>query len=102
LGVQRAEEFAKHGANDVEQGNRPAREEAYGPGLNNWDIALLKDTSLTESKSLEFRLEKFNTFNHAQFFGANSVDGNINDSTFSQVISAMPPRLMQAALKFRF
>ncbi|MGB7495107.1 MAG: TonB-dependent receptor [Candidatus Acidiferrum sp.] len=74
----------------------------YGPGMNNWDMAPLKDTALTEPKSLEFRLETFNTFNHAQFFGPNSVDGNINDSTFGQVISAMPPRLMQAALKFRF
>jgi Carboxypeptidase regulatory-like domain/TonB dependent receptor len=74
----------------------------YGPGMNNWDMALLKDTALTESKSLEFRLETFNTFNHAQFFGPNSVDGNINDTTFGQVISAMSPRLMQAALKFRF
>jgi hypothetical protein len=30
------------------------------------------------------------------------VDGNINDSTFGQVISANSPRLMQVALKFRF
>jgi hypothetical protein len=74
----------------------------YGPGIENWDIALLKDTNLTESKVLEFRLETFNTFNHAQFFGANSVDGNVNDSTFGQVVSAMPPRLMQIALKFQF
>jgi hypothetical protein len=82
-------------------GNAPRRY-FYGPGFNNWYMALLKDTALTESKALEFRLETFNTFNHAQFFGANSVDGNINDSTFGQVVSAMPPRLMQAALKFRF
>jgi len=83
-------------------GNAPRRF-FYGPGMNNWDIALLKDTALTESKTLEFRLETFNTFNHSQFFGANSVDGNINDTTtFGQVISAMPPRLMQAALKFLF
>ena len=74
----------------------------YGPGMDNWDIALLKETHFSESKVLEFRIETFNTFNHAQFFGANSVDGNINDSTFGQVINAMSPRLMQAALKFRF
>ena len=79
-----------------------ARRLFYGPGMDNWDIALLKDTHLAESKVLEFRLETFNTFNHAQFFGANSVDGNINDSTFGQVTSAMPPRLMQVSLKFRF
>lgn len=79
-----------------------ARRFFYGPGMDNWDIALLKDTALSESKTLEFRLETFNTFNHAQFFGANSVDGNINDSTFGRVVSAMPPRLIQAALKFSF
>jgi hypothetical protein len=70
--------------------------------MNNWDMALLKDTAISESKSLEFRLETFNTFNHAQFFGPNSVDGNINDSTFGHAVTAMSPRLMQAALKFSF
>jgi hypothetical protein len=74
----------------------------YGPGMANWDIALLKETHFTESRVLEFRMETFNSFNHAQFFGANSVDGNLNDSTFGQVVNAMSPRLMQAALKFRF
>lgn len=74
----------------------------YGLGMNNWDIALLKETHFTESKVMEFRLETFNTFNHAQFFGANSVDGNFNSPTFGQVVSAMAPRLMQTALKFRF
>jgi hypothetical protein len=70
--------------------------------MDNWDIALLKETHFSESKVLEFRMETFNTFNRAQFFGANSVDGNINDSTFGQVTNAMPPRLMQVALKFHF
>ena len=79
-----------------------ARRFFYGPGMDNWDIALLKDTHFGESKVLEFRIETFNTFNHAQFFGANSVDGNINDATFGRVVSANSPRLMQAALKFRF
>jgi len=79
-----------------------SRRPFYGPGMNNWNIALLKDTRLSESKVLELRLETFNTFNHTQFFGATSVDGNINDSTFGQVISAMPPRLMQLSLKLQF
>jgi hypothetical protein len=79
-----------------------SRRPFYAPGMNNWNIALLKDAHLSESKVLEFRLETFNTFNHTQFFGANSVDGNINDSTFGQVISAMPPRLMQLSLKLQF
>ncbi len=74
----------------------------YGPGLDNYDIALLKNVHLTESKSLQFRIEAFNIFNHAQFFGPQSADGNIDSSTFGQVVSAQPPRLVQLAAKFNF
>ena len=74
----------------------------YGPGIDNYDLALLKELPLTESKSLQFRLEAFNAFNHAQFYGPTAVDGNINGSTFGQVVSAAPPRLVQLAVKFSF
>jgi hypothetical protein len=74
----------------------------FGPGLDNYDIALLKNVRLTESKSLQFRVEAFNIFNHAQFFGPQAVDGNIDSSTFGQVISAAPPRLVQIGAKFFF
>ena len=83
------------------QGNAPRRP-FYGPGVNNWDMALHKATKLTERKSLEWRLETFNTFNHAQFYGSGSVDGNINDATFGKVVRAAPPRISQIALKFLF
>jgi hypothetical protein len=79
-----------------------ARRPFYGPGIINFDMALHKVTKLTESKSLEFRLETFNTFNHAQFDGNGSVDGNINDATFGQVVKAAPPRISQVALKLFF
>ena len=74
----------------------------YGPGMNNFDLALLKNVRLTESKSFQFRLEAFNAFNHAQFFGPQAVDGNIASSTFGQVINAAPPRLVQLGAKFFF
>jgi hypothetical protein len=74
----------------------------FGPGLENYDMALLKNVRLTESKSLQFRLEGFNVFNHAQFFGPQSVDGNISSSAFGQVVSANPPRLVQLGAKFFF
>jgi hypothetical protein len=74
----------------------------YGPGMNNYDLALLKNVRLTEAKSLQFRLEAFNAFNHAQFFGPQAVDGNIDSSTFGNVISATPPRLVQLGFKFLF
>jgi hypothetical protein len=75
-----------------------------GPGMNNFDLALLKNVRLTEAKSLQFRFETFNAFNHAQFFGPQSVDGNIADlgSTFGQVVSAQPARIAQLGAKFIF
>jgi len=74
----------------------------YGPGIDNYDVALRKLTRVTESSSLEFRLELFNAFNHAQFDGANSVDGNINDSTFGQILKSQPGRVGQVAVRFVF
>jgi hypothetical protein len=73
-----------------------------GPGLDSYDMALLKTVGITESKSLQFRLEGFNIFNHAQFFGPQSVDGNIGSPPFGQVVSANPPRLVQLGAKFLF
>jgi hypothetical protein len=81
-----------------------------GPGLNNWDIALLKDTSVTERVNAEFRVELFNAFNHAQF---GQPDGNVNDTLavspdtgrltgFGIVSTANPPRIMQLSLKLLF
>src|ERR1700722_17728918 len=74
----------------------------YGPGINNYDMALRKITRVTESSSLEFRFETFNTFNHAQFDGAGSVDGNRDDATFGQILKSQPGRVAQVALKLTF
>jgi hypothetical protein len=82
-------------------GNVPRRF-FYGPGMLNFDLALLKSLPLSETKSLQFRLETFNTFNHTQFFGPAAVNGDKDSSLFGRVVQAMPPRLMQAAIKFSF
>ncbi len=74
----------------------------YGPGMANFDIALSKTVSLRERMSLQFRLETFNTFNHAQFFGPASVNGEITRSAFGEVVSADAPRLVQLGLKLAF
>lgn len=73
-----------------------------GPGIDNFDIALEKDLRLSESRSLEFRLEAFNALNHAQFYGPAAVNGNISSANFGQVVTAAPPRLVQLAGKFFF
>ncbi len=83
-------------------GNVPRRF-FYGPGINNFDMTLTKLLRVTESKSFEFRVEAFNMFNHAQFYGAGSVDGEVNnDPHFGEVVSAAAPRLVQLAAKFIF
>jgi hypothetical protein len=74
----------------------------YGPGINNFDMTLAKDLKITESKSMEFRLEGFNVFNHSQFYGPANVDGEINDLNFGQIVGSAPPRLIQVAAKFKF
>jgi len=75
----------------------------YGPGLNNWDMALLKDTKLTESKTLQFRFEAFNIWNHAQFSGQLSPGfGVFGSNGFGVISAAYDPRILQAGLKFLF
>ena len=79
-----------------------ARRSFYGPGIENFDVALSKTVALTESKSFDIRAEAFNVFNHAQFYGPASVDGTVNDSNFGQVVSAAAPRLIQVSIKVHF
>jgi hypothetical protein len=83
----------------------------HGPGADNYDAAFSKNLPLTESKSLLFRVEAFNAFNHAQFNGPGAIDGNIgtlksdgsiSNSTFGDAIGAAAPRVVQGALKFNF
>jgi hypothetical protein len=71
----------------------------HGPGLNNWDLALIKDLNLTESKELQFRAEFFNAFNHAQFA---APQGNFLSSAFGFVTNAKPGRIGQVAVKLTF
>jgi hypothetical protein len=80
-----------------------------GPGLNNFDMALLKDTKVTESVSIQFRAEAFNIFNHAQFSFLTSTGGmpggnidNPGTGGFGYVTSANNPRIMQLGLKVLF
>jgi len=45
--------------------------DCYGPGQNNWDIALHKDFKINERLNVQFRFEFFNAFNKTQFEGVN-------------------------------
>src|SRR5580658_2795753 len=73
-----------------------------GPGIYNFDMALLKDTKITESMQLQFRAEAFNVFNHAQFGNPSGNFNNTGAGGFGYVTSARDPRIMQLALKLIF
>lgn len=79
-----------------------------GPGINNWDLSIMKDFRFTESKSLQFRAEFFNAFNHVQFY---NPDNSAYSGTFGQVTSDTSsstsqayrgPRVVQFGLKLYF
>jgi hypothetical protein len=74
----------------------------YGPGMENFDMALEKKVRVSESKQLLFRVESFNVFNHAQFFGPEAMNGNPDSMTFGRIVNANAPRQLQLAAKFTF
>jgi len=73
----------------------------HGPGVNNTNLTLAKNTQITSSTQVQFRAEAFNVFNHAQFDGADGEIGDAGD-TFGYNLAARDPRIMQLALKFIF
>ncbi len=70
-----------------------------GPGINNFDLSVGRTFKVGEGKTIEFRSEFFNAFNHAQFFNPDHSGGS---GTFGQLTQARDPRIMQFALKFYF
>jgi hypothetical protein len=80
----------------------------YGPGVNNWDLAVAKHFRFGERVDSQLRVEMFNTFNHPQW---SSVDNTalFDPSTGQQVNSALGritadrgPRIMQLAVRVGF
>jgi Carboxypeptidase regulatory-like domain len=64
------------------------------------DLSAIKNFTIKDSLSLQFRLEAFNVFNHVQFGFPNTTVGS---STFGYITSqANLPRNVQAALKLYF
>ncbi|MEW6128064.1 MAG: TonB-dependent receptor [Acidobacteriota bacterium] len=72
-----------------------------GPGLVNFDFSMARSFNyFGEGRSLEFRWEVFNVFNHAQF---GLPERNRASSAVGRISTlAGDPRVMQFALKFYF
>ncbi len=95
------------------------RNTIVGPGIENWDMGVIKNFAITERANFQFRVESFNTFNHTQFGvdpntpgvgpGSVPVGNNVNNqgagsanTTFGQVVSARPGRIIQLGGKLTF
>jgi len=77
-----------------------------GPGLQVWDMSLIKNIKFAERVGLQLRLETFNTFNHGNPSG---IDTNVSDSklyggggTFGTVTGWHDPRNVQIGAKINF
>jgi Carboxypeptidase regulatory-like domain/TonB-dependent Receptor Plug Domain len=87
------------------------RNTMYGPGVNSWDMSLLKNLNITESVRFQLRFEFFNIFNHTQWAAINnSLSAPTPGTPFSganagssgQITSTRAPRQMQLGGKFYF
>jgi hypothetical protein len=65
------------------------RNTVNSPGLNIWNMSLLKTNKLTERASLQFRFETYNTFNHRNFsVGLPTNNGSIDQNTNTNPLNA--------------
>jgi hypothetical protein len=87
----------------------------YGPGLANYDFAVLKNFALRERARFQFRADFFNLFNHTNFANPIADMSNANFGKITQTLgsavapsagtSSGPtggPRLIQLALRVQF
>jgi len=94
------------------------RNQYYGPGLINWDFSAIKSFHLfgsNEGKSLQFRADFFNLWNHTNFANPSASMDSSSFGLITQTLGAAlssstgtlgggtgGPRLVQLALRFQF
>ena len=76
-----------------------SRNPVRGPGYQDMDLALIKDTKLRESVNMQFRAEFFNFTNTPPLGSPAVVLGNAG---FGSITSAGDPRVVQLAMKVSF
>jgi len=65
------------------------RNTVSSPGLNVWNMSVLKTNKLTERASLQFRFETYDTFNHPNFsIGLPSNNGALDSAVNTNPLSA--------------
>jgi hypothetical protein len=70
-----------------------------GPGMQRFDVSLMRNIQVRESMRVQLRLETFNLPNHTNFQGISTALGSSN---YGQVTSARDPRRIQLGAKLTF
>ena len=86
------------------------RDTLKGPGFWNFDLAVMKNTRVTEKLTAQLRIEAFNIFNHPDFalpnaslFTLSGTGTGIPNPLAGQITNTVnAPRQIQFALKFLF
>jgi hypothetical protein len=78
-----------------------------GPGINNWDVSVLKNIAIREPLRVQFRCEMYNAFNHTQFSAISTAarfdaTGKQVNAQFGAFTAARDPRIIQFALRAQF
>jgi hypothetical protein len=89
---------------------------SYGPAYFDWDMAIFKNFKISESKSLQFRINGYNFLNHALYSFPDAGNLTLNfvqdpakgysftqtNSTFGQTNTKQGQRIVEFAVKFYF
>jgi hypothetical protein len=76
------------------------RNSIRGPGIFNFDMSIMRSFTFGGSKSLQFRLEAFNTFNQPVWNDPNTA---VTSAQYGTIQSTRKPmRELQLGLKFGF
>jgi hypothetical protein len=76
------------------------RNSIVGPGIFNFDMSILRNFQLGGSRSLQFRVEAFNTFNQPVWQDPNTA---VTSAQYGQITSTRKPmRELQLGVKFGF
>jgi Carboxypeptidase regulatory-like domain/TonB dependent receptor-like, beta-barrel len=70
-----------------------------GPGLLQWDSALMKNFSIVERVKLQLRFEFYNVINHPNL---NGVVSDLSSASFGKSTSTLVPRYLQIGGKIQF
>jgi hypothetical protein len=89
-------------ANGIHVEGNARRNSLENPGINNWDMGLIKRTHITERVNTQFQAQAQNVFNHTQFAGAG---GGVQPGSFGIIQGVQAthgPRILQLSFKVLF